>query len=204
MAITASILGRNSLDLGPANLSVKALFIASVETNWADESDWIDMGLTESSTLRLITSKTDLNASQEGTRPADKVVTAQQVQIETNLGEPFLERLELVQQGLVVEKDTPGVVEQWMIVKRLGQRDSDVEFWARLIKVEDGVQSTDINNIVYIRAAAMNDNVELVFDAASQRFYGVLFEAYLNDKGSFSVAAADGAFAYAWGGDATP
>lgn len=201
MAETNSILGRRQLDLGPSNVYVKPLFISSVETDWADNSDWIDLGFVESLTQRFINTKTDLNASQEGTRPADKVITGQQAQIETNLGQPFLERLELIQQGLTLIKDSAGLITQWQFGKRLGERDSDTFFWVRAIKIERGIESVDLLDRSFMKAAAMSDTVELVFDAATQRFYGVLFESYLNDTGAFSVVDTEGRFAYNWSGD---
>lgn len=203
---TNSLLGSEYLNLGPANLYVKPRFVNEVETDWADESDWIFLGKTESSTMRVITGKTDLTASQDGTRPADKVVTAQQVQFETNLGQAYLERLEYIQQGLRIEKDSSGDVTRWMIVKVLGERDSDaaVEFWVKLIEFDRGAESTDPLKTVYAKCAPMTDQVELAFDASTQRFYGVMFESYENNEGDYTVSfTEDGVerFAYCWSGE---
>jgi len=198
--ITASILGKESLELGPANIYVKPLIVSSVATDWADVSDWIYLGETESSTLRLITSKTDLNSSQKGTRPADKVVTGQQAQIETNLGQAYLERLEEIQQGLYLKK-TGETVEQWQFTKRLGEQDSDVLFWVKMVKINAGIESTNLLDIAYMKAAPMTEQAELTFDAATQRFYGLLLEAYENDTGAYAVSDDSGRPAYAWSGD---
>ena len=98
MAETASFLGTPDLELGPCNIYVKQ----PITLDWDDESGWTDLGLVENILWRRIASKTDLVAAQRGTRPADKVITAQQVQIEANLGQAFLERLELVVQDSVL------------------------------------------------------------------------------------------------------
>lgn len=200
--ITASILGRNQLDLGPANVYIKSLVVDSVATDWADDTDWIDLGYTESLTMRMLTTKADLMASQVGTRPADKVITGQQVQIETSLGKAYLERLENIQQGLQLVKETDGTVTQWKFVKKLGQRDSDVFFWVKVVKFNAGAESTDPLDTAYAKASPASDTVELTFDAATQRFYAVMFEAYENDEGPYAVVGENGEPAYSWSGDA--
>lgn len=200
---TNSFLGNDYLQLGPANVYVKKRFVNSVETDWASASDWVALGDSESTTMRQIVSKTDLTASQRGTRPADKVVTAQQVQFETSLGKAYLERLESIQQGLRLERNTAGEVTQWKIVKVLGERDSanNVELWVKVVEFDAGAESTDPLKTTYAKVAPSSDQVELVYDAASQRFYNVMFEAYENDEGSYTVSyVEDGVtrYAYCW------
>ena len=195
MAETASFLGTPDLELGAANVYVKS----PISLDWDDESGWVDLGLVENILWRRIASKTDLLAAQGGTRPSDKVITEQRVQIEAGLGQAFLERLVLVVQDLKLEK-TGDVVNQWMIVNKLGERDSQARFWLRVIKINAGIESADPLDRAYSLVSPMSETVELTYDAATQRFFGLLFEAYLNDDSAsnFPVSHSDGEFAFAW------
>ena len=200
---TNSILGRESLDLGPANVYVKKRFDNSIERDWESDSDYVFLGKSEMTMIRVITTKTDLVASQDGTRPSDKVVTAQQVQVQVNMGQPTLERLQDIQQGMRYELDTSGDIEQFKIVDVLGERDSDanVELWVKVVKINAGVESTDELDTIYCKAAPATDQVELTYDAATQRFYAVTMEAYKNESGSYAVSFVENGatkYAYAW------
>jgi len=199
-----SILGRDTLSLGPANLYVKKRFVAGVETDWESATGWTYLGLTESAVFRSSTTKTDLSASQRGTRAADKAVSAQNVQIEVGLGQPTLERLEIIQQGLKLERDPgTGEITQWKIVSVLGERDSDaaVEMWLKFVEIDRGSEMPGKTHTVYAKASPATESVELTFDAAAQRFFSVMFEAYLNDSGLYPVSFVSGSvtqYAYAW------
>lgn len=199
MSETASLLGSPQLDLGPANIYLKQRFINSVETDWDSDSDYLSAGKTESTTLRLITGKTELKSSQGGERPDDKVVTSQQCQVEAALGQATLERLALFQQGIELIKNSAGDIVRWMFTKKLGQRDSDNQFWVKVIKINAGVESTDPLEISYMRASPSTDSVDIVFDSATQRFFGTIMEAYENVDGDYPVISPDtGAAAYIW------
>lgn len=196
-----SILGKDDMVLGPGNLYIKPFTIDGNPTDWKDESDWIEMGLTESTIFRILTTKADLLASQKGTRPANKVITAQQTQIEAGLGEATLERLEQVQQGLSITRDTAGEMTSWKIVNVLGQRDSDKYFWVKFVELDGGVESVLPFDTLYAKAAPSIESAELTFDAATQRFYTVMFETYLNDTGPGAVKDDKNRFAYVWSAD---
>jgi hypothetical protein len=204
---TNSILGNNFLTLGPANMYYKKRFDSDGnETDWESDSDYVFAGKTESATLRLIMTKTDLMASQDGTRPSDKTVTAQQAQLETSLGQSTLERLEFTQQGLRVERNSAGDVTRFLYVDVLGERDSDtnVELWVKFVEIERGAESTNPLKTTYMKAAPQTEQTELVFDAATQRFYGLMFEAYKHDAGDYVVTfQEDGVdkYPYYWSGE---
>jgi len=198
---TNSILGQTRLDLGPANIYIKPVLEGTVETDWNDVSDWVDLGYTESSTFKTMITKTDLTASQVGTRPADKVVTGSQAQIETSLGQSYLERLENVMQGLELTRNTAGDITQAKFVSRLGQRDSSVLFWVKFVRFNDGAESVNPLEIVYMKAAPASDSIDLTFDASTQRFFGVMLEAYANNEGTYSVSGANGEDCYYWTGE---
>lgn len=197
MAITGSIFGKNSGSIGPLNLYVKDIDTGS----WDVNTGWLSLGETESATIRDIVSKADIKFSQEGDRPADKVIIAQQVQLETSLGKPYLERLELVKRGLSLQRNSALAITQAMITKRLGERDSTNFFWLKAVEIVDGIESTNMLDRLYMKVACDTETTELVFDAATQRYHGLIFNAYLNDNAIVGVFDSAGRAAYAWTGD---
>lgn len=194
MAITGSIFGKNKGSIGPANLYIKLVSDGA----WDDNTGWVSLGKTESSTLRDIVSKAEIRFSQDGDRPADRVIIAQQVQIETALGKPYLERLENIKRGLYLKKNTAGAITQAMLTDRLGERDSDNLVWVKMVEIVDGIESTDPLDTIYIKSAANMDTTELQFDVSTQRYHGLLFDSYKNDDTVVGVFDSSNRPAYCW------
>ncbi len=189
-----TFLGRSVLELGPCRVEVKPKVI-----DWDDESGWISVGNTDQTTWRRIANKADLVASQTGTRPDNKVIVGQQGQLEFGMGQATAERLELVVQDIKLEKTGP-VVNQLMVVNKLGEDDRSILFWVRATKIFGGILSVDPLDQIFALAAPMSETIEEVFDAATQRFVPVLLEAYFNDAESsdFPVTHSGGEVALFW------
>lgn len=191
---TNSFLGKAVLELGPAQIEIKPLVI-----DWDDPSGWINVGNTQNAIFRRIATKADLVSSQTGTEADNRVITGQRVEMESPLGQATLERLVEVVQDLKLEK-TGEVVNQWMIVNKLGESDRDILFWIKITKIVGGIPSTDELDICYMAVAPQSETVEINFDANTQRFFLVVFRGYLNDSNTsnFPVQHSDGEFAFAW------
>ncbi len=168
MPNTRTLLGGPQLALGPCSI-----FWDSA-TGGADS----DLGGFESLILRYSNEKTDLIEAQGGTGAQDKVVTAVVCQIELGLSRATAERLADVVQGIKIEKDSAGNVIRLTAASLIGQRDSDI--WKQLTVYDwvSGKQSTDPLDIFDFWLGAPMGNLELTFDAATQRFAGTLFECY--------------------------
>jgi hypothetical protein len=197
MSITGSIFGKNSGSLGPANIYVKPI----ADGSWDVNTGWQALGDTDSVKIRDMVSKAEIKFSQSGDKAADRVIVGQQVQIETGLGKPYLERLEGVKRGLSLSRNLSLAVTQAMLTKRIGERDSTQLFWVKVVEFVDGEESADPLDSVYIKAAASMDTTELVFDAASQRYHGIVFESYINDDAIVGVFDSAGRAAYLWTGE---
>lgn len=196
MSITGSIFGKNQGSLGPANMYVKPI----TNSAWNVNTGWLDLGPVESTTLRDMVTKADIKFAQEGDRAADKVITAQQVQFETALGKPYLERLENIKQGLSLTRNTALAITQGMLSKRIGERDSNKFLWIKIVEFVDGEESVNPLDILYAKVAASTESTELVFDASTQRYHGVMFDAYINDDVTVGVFDTAGRAAYCWTG----
>ena len=182
--------------MGPSNIYIKPIASGS----WNLNTLWLSLGLTESVIFRTITTKGDLKASQKGDRPYDKVIIAQQCQIEAGLGQAALEILEDVAQGVSLIRNTANAITQAMIVNKLGARDRENLFWVKIVELDGNVESTNPLDEVYMLASPSSETVELTFDATTQRFWGTMFEAYENEDLATRVVDGDGNVAYAWTG----
>lgn len=196
MAATASFLGGPTTELGPVQLEFKPK-----EIDWADESGWIDAGKTQQTLFRRTSTKTDLLTSQDGTEPGNRVITGQKVEYEAPLGQGTAERLADLVQDILLEK-SGDVVNQWMIVNKIGEDDLANLFWLRVTRVIGGIVSTNPLHVSYSLVAPQSESVELLFDAATQRYFGLIFRAYLNDaeNSAFPVFHSSGPAAFAWSG----
>lgn len=167
--MTDSLFGKSSLTFGPAN------------TYWDTESggDNRYLGEVDQTTLRVSTQKIDLKTAQAGDRPADRAVSAQTVEVEQGLAQATVERMEDVQQGFSVDRDTNNVITRLHIADVVGQRDLSIAKTMTIKELDAGVETTDPAEIWDIwRAAPNSESVELLYDAVSQRYYSVMFLAY--------------------------
>lgn len=167
-----SALGFDSLSFGPGNLYYDT----------ATGGENIYLGETDSMKISLKTNKIDLKTSQAGDRPADKAVSSQYVEITCGLAQATLERLEQVQQGLVVDRDANGIAQKIHFEDAVGQRDSSLFKQLTFFEVIDGKDATEqsqpLNIIDFFNAVPSTDSVELTYDATTQRYYGIMFTVY--------------------------
>ena len=172
MADTQSAFGSQNFAFGPGKLY----------WDTATGGDDVDLGGTDQIKITMSTKKIELKESQAGDRPADRAVSAQVVQIACGLSRATLERLEQVVQGFHVEKNTALEPIRIWGADVMAQRDSDVVKQLTFIAIRDGVESTDPFDIIdFWKVAPMTESAELVFDASTQRYYGVVFECYKDE-----------------------
>ena len=155
------------LDLGPCNIYYDT----------ASGGENLNLGGVDQVTLRFGVEKTDLTTAQTGTDAADKVVTSSFCEIECGLAEATLERLAATVQGFEVNTVGASIV-GYSFGPAIGERDSSILKQLTLIRVLDGIESTDPLDELVVFSAAANANAELTYDAASQRYIGTMFKAY--------------------------
>lgn len=164
-----SLFGKAELSFGPCNIY------------WDTESggENLNLGGVDQLTVSKSVTKLELREAQAGDRPADRAVTAQIYQVSCGLSRATVERLEQVVQGFEVQRDSDNDVIRLFLSDIVGQKDSSIWKQMTLIEIVDGIESTNPFEIWdFWRAAPMSESVELVYDAATQRYYGVMFECY--------------------------
>lgn len=164
-----SLFGSQELSLGPA------YFYWDTASGSAND---IDMGETGPIIFRFGVEKTDLTTIQNGTGPADKIVTTAMAQLEVDFAQHTLERMANVIQGFKLKRDGAGVITGYSFARPIGQRDSDIWKQATLVRISNGANSTATFDTVEFWKLAPASNTEFTFDAATQRFCKVVFEAY--------------------------
>lgn len=169
---TSSFFGSDSLEFGPCNLY----------WDTATGGDNLALGGVDQVTVTIQTPKIELREAQAGDRPADRAVSAQIVQISCGLSRANVEKLNAIQQGFTIEENTAEEVVRIHLSDIIGQRDSDIVKQLTAKKINAGEETTDPLEIIdFWKVAPMTESVELVFDATTQRFYGVVFECYKSE-----------------------
>lgn len=173
MPNTQSAFGSQNFAFGPGKLYWDS----------ATGGENIDLGGTDQIKITMSVKKIELKESQAGDRPADRAVSAQVYQISCGLARATVERLGAIVQGFHVEEDTAGEPKRIWGSDVMAQRDSDIVKQLTFIAIRNGEESTDPLDIIdFWRVAPMTESTELVFDAATQRYYGVMFECYKDDS----------------------
>jgi hypothetical protein len=167
--MTDSIFGHSNFAYGPGNL------YWDTATGGADTY----LGCTDQISITAEITKIELKCAQEGDRAADRAISAQRFIITLGLARSTVERLEETFQGFEVETDTAGDPERIWLSDLQAQRDSDIWKQMTFFEIIDGVESTDPFGIFdFWRCAPMIESVELIYDAATQRYFGEVFETY--------------------------
>lgn len=168
---TQHAFGSSLLEFGPCNL------YWDTETGGED----VNLGGFDAVKVTMGVKKIELKEAQAGDRAADRAVASQTVQITCGLSRATAERLKEVFQGFHTEEDTAGNVTRIWLSDRMAQRDSSIAKQMTLKVIRDGEESTDPLDIVdFWKVAPMTESVELTYDAATQRFFGVVFECYID------------------------
>lgn len=187
MAITNTLFGQSELSFGPANIF----------WDTATGGDNVDLGGVDQLTITKAVTKIELREAQAGDRPADRAVSAQTYQLSFGMSRATAQRLSEVVQGFTTDLDTTGNIIRCYLADVVGQRDSSIWKQLTVYEILDGVQADPATQPGHVwdffRAAPMSESTELVYDAATQRFYGVVFETYKSDiqdvNGNFLYAA---------------
>ena len=174
MADTGWLGGRKNFSMGPANVYTKLVSAGS----WQDESGFTTVGRTESTILRNILEFGDLVSSQTGTVAYDNQITGDGAEIECNLAEATLERLEELTFDVKLIRDSAGDIVQALRSSQIGKRISDKLLWVKVVRIDGGADSTDPFDTAYFLGAPKQESVELSFTAADQRFYNMMFKCY--------------------------
>jgi len=177
MATTNWAFGNTELSLGPGVIAIAPT--NSAEDDWASAT-YVDLGGFSSLTVRDAIGWTDLKEAQKGDGWADKVLTADNSEIECALTRPYVERMEDLIPGLFVDYASNGTtVQQISRHRRIGKRLSAGKVWVRFKANDvDGVVSTNVLEWIYMLAAPSMETIEQVFDATTQRTYPVMFGAF--------------------------
>lgn len=172
MANTQHAFGSSLLEFGPCNL------YWDTETGGAN----LDLGGFDAVKVTMGVKKIELKEAQAGDRAADRAVSSQTVQISCGLSRATAERLSEIFQGFHTEENTAGEITRIWLSDRMAQRDSDILKQLTLKVIRDGVESIDPLDIIdFWKVAPMTESVELTYDAASQRYFGVVFECYKDE-----------------------
>jgi len=170
--MTDSAFGNNEFAFGPGRLYWDS----------ATGGDETDIGGTDQITITMQISKIELRESQGGDRPSDRAVSAQIYQISCGLSRATIERLEKIVQGFHVEEDSAGDPIRVYGTDILSQKDSDIVKQLTFKEIVDGAVTTNPLRIIdFWKVAPLTESVELVFDATTQRYFGVMFECYKSD-----------------------
>lgn len=166
MAETASIFG-GPLDLGPCN--------GYWDTATGGQN--LFLGGFDQTTVRFGAEETDLFTAQKGTSAADGVITSGMTEVEFGLAESTLERMAALIPGFEINVNTAGDAIGFSFGAAIGARRSSREKQLRLVRVFDEIESTDPLDEFLIWRIGFIPTVELVYDAATQRFTNLLGKA---------------------------
>lgn len=166
---TDCLFGQSALDFGPCN----------VYFDTASGGENIFVGGYDQLTFTLAVTKLDLVEAQGGARPSDKAITAQNYTVTFGMSRPTITRLEKLVQGFDVERDSNDDPVQLYLSSHIAERDSTIWKQMSIVKIIDGIESTDEFDIWdFPNTAPMSESTELLYDAGTQRFYSVTMTVY--------------------------
>lgn len=160
----SSILGRN---LGPCNVYWD---IASGGAN-------IYVGKTDATTIRKTVEKTDLVTSQDGAGRADAVITTETWEIEFGMAQATLERQAEFDESIELNLSGPDIIGA-SFASVIGNGDLDNAKRMKVVRIKDGIDSTDPLDTITFFLARITPSWELTYDAATQRFMGTMAYCY--------------------------
>ncbi len=171
-AFEDGLFGKTELSFGPAQV-----FWDSA-TGGLD----VDLGGVDSVTVTKSVTKIELREAQAGDRPADKAISAMTYEITLGMSRATIFRLENVVQGFEVQRDTANNPVRFFGVDLVGQRDSSIAKQLTVHEIVDGQLSSNPLEITdFLKVAPSTESTELVYDAATQRYYAVAFLAYKSE-----------------------
>lgn len=162
----------------PTSMTVnKAVTTALLDT--VKKISCIYLGQTQDTTFKWGNKKKELTESQNGESPANRVTTGYECSVEATHTRATLERMARIAQGLLLHKDTNGVIDGAAFTLNLGEMDSDIWDELTLVRMKGGAESSDPKDQITIPLAAPQvEGVESKFDAATQFITKSMFTGY--------------------------
>ncbi len=169
---TNSILGSEILgqNLGPCNVY------------WDTETGGVNLflGKTDATTIRKTTEKTDLVTSQDGAGRADAVITTETWEVEFGLAQATLDRQAEIDESIDTNLSGPDIIGAYF-ASVIGNGDLENAKQMKIIRIKNGVDSTNPLDTITFWKARVTSSFELVYDAASQRFMGTMAYCYKDE-----------------------
>lgn len=156
----------------------------------------VPLGKTDQVVFRREIGKTGLTFSQAGDQDDDAVVTSEVFEVEMSLGQATVEVWEQSVQGINVVRDGSENITRVNFSSALWQKDRENAGELQLKERVNGQVSSDPLRRVTIPVAIPQNNVELTYDATTQRYVGALFKVYVSD-----YLDEEGVPVYAWAGE---
>lgn len=169
---TASLIGRETFDLGPCSVAVDT---ASGGAN-------LDLGDSESVTVSIETEKAEMKGAKYGTAPANRTVTGQKVMIKMIMAQATLERLAQTLQGFRLNTNTAGTILGFSYGSAIGEDDLSIAKQMTLTRWKEGADSSDTFDAIDFWLAAASGTAELLYDASTQRNVALEFMCYLSEN----------------------
>lgn len=171
-----SLFGRAEMSFGTAN----------VYFDTGSGGGNVYLGQFDSLTISKKVTKVDLMESQAGAAPADKAVSSQNYTLSLGMSRATVDRMEKIVQGFKVDRDTSGQPQRLFLSSVIGQLDSSIVKQLTVIEIIDGIEADPVTLPFHIwyfpKAAPMSDSTELVYDAATQRYYKTTFQIYVDEN----------------------
>lgn len=173
MSNILNFFGSTNGALGP----VRATWDPILETG--DTGDNILLGDTQGTSVAYSVMKSPLTSDQDGSEPFNQVVSGISLTITINLVKTSFDILAAIIQGFEVygSASDEGVT----IAGSIGEDDLSIAKPMELIRILDGVPSTDDDNALIVPLAAPTGEVEWSFDATTQRVAAVNIRCYKSD-----------------------
>lgn len=138
----------------------------------------VDLGSTQAIKLTISMDTADLMTAQNGTRPYDQVITGMGAEIEAPLADLDIDKMATVLPGATLIN---GATAGQQILKIAASVGTTLRSYAKsliLKRIVGDVASTDRNDWWTFPITAFVTNLELTFDAATQRNINALFRVF--------------------------
>lgn len=140
------------------------------------------LGQTQTVTMSDAQQFSPITFIQQGQSPVNNVETGYEASVTVAIGEGSVERLTQIFEHIRASRDAAtGLVEGTYRKITIGQAHSD--YWQRLsiVKIKGGIDSTDpLERVTFLRCAPMS-NMNVTYDATSQRILEATFQLYKSD-----------------------
>jgi hypothetical protein len=152
-----------------------ALELGACKVYFGTSGAEVDLGKTNGGvTVRIADTSADLKSDQNGESPEDTVITGTTVEVELQLAEMDLSKLNSILQSQNASPNDDFVAGE----NRVGTSLLAIAKSLLLKKFVNGVESTDVANHITFPKAAPISNVELKYDGTNQRVVACVFKCF--------------------------